>query len=135
MKKLFEDALAMSELALKTKPNVEVWAADEEEEELEDVNIIPHDSANSPPEGALGIREDFNVGKSVEWRKSKYKWSMSERALNAIVGRLNTWYYDWKGNLKWYQERNGRWNLYFINPENMHIYINQIEKDLETFKF
>ena len=79
--------------------------------------------------------EDFNIGKSVEWRKSKFKWSLTERVLNAVISRLNKDYYLWKGNIKWYQERNGRWNLYVIDPGGMDQYVRQIEQDIKAYSF
>ena len=79
------------------------------------------------------LKEDFNLGKSVEWRKAKNKWSLSERTLNAIVSRLNKDYVVWKENIKWYQERSGRWNLYVKNPTGMEGYISQIEDDIKVY--
>ena len=120
MKRLFEEAIDMTD--------------DEEEEEALELEVpIAPEELNDPPGFTGHIGENFNMGKSTEWRKAKYKWSLSERVLNAVIGRLNSDYSSWKDNLKWYQERNGRWNLYFINPYGMERYIQQIERDIQGY--
>ena len=107
---------------------------EEDEEEFIDLNepMAPEEVEQSP-QRSMGMTEDFNIGKSVEWRKSKNKWSLSERTLNAVVGRLNTDYHVWKEKIKWYQERNGRWNLYVKDPMGMDKYIQQIERDIKAY--
>jgi hypothetical protein len=116
----------------------ELEEIEDEEEEQDEFNVpveFGGKQLNNPPVRSVGVSEDFNLGGSVEWRKAKYKWSMSDRMLNAIVSRLNRDYHVWKGNIKWYQERTGRWNLYVVNISGMDRFIRQIEHDLEALPF
>ena len=108
---------------------------EEDEKELEVPVSMSRSQINQAPVRSGAMTEDFNIGKSVEWRKSKFKWSLTERVLNAVISRLNKDYYLWKGNIKWYQERNGRWNLYVIDPGGMDQYVRQIEQDIKAYSF
>lgn len=130
MKKLLEDALTMNEQRYCPtcgSSDIDVWGT-----HPEGLAYICN-TCGYMNQAELFLREDFNLGSSVEWRKAKNKWTMPERVLNAVVGRLNSNYHIWKGNIKWYQQRDGTWNLYVINPAGMDKYIEQIERDLRIY--
>lgn len=81
--------------------------------------------------------DTFIVGTSAEMRKAKHKWTMSERKINALIGRLNREYSVWEGNLKWFQNRRGEWSLYVTDPNRpgMQNIINQIDRDMVALVF
>ena len=81
--------------------------------------------------------DTFIVGTSAELRKAKYKWTMSERKINALISRLNRDYNTWEGNLKWFQNRKGEWALYVADPNapGMKEIIAQINQDMAAFVF